>query len=155
LQSVGTLTGANVSITENEYREVSLNVVDFGVSQLPFSPSYTIHNGWLVAALYPQPVNGYVLQANAGASATWKPSVLLTQVMEIERKLHSAEDVQIVGISESDPRPTIREILSVAPLFASMYNRFGGLTGSPRFDTTMLPNSQAVCERVKPGVTVL
>jgi hypothetical protein len=155
LGSLANLTGEDISIKKKTYRGVEITMMQFG-GAFPYPPTYAIHNGWLVAAFYPQPVQGYIFRVD-GKYANWKPSPLLAKVVAAERKYKSDRDVKIVGITQSDPRPTVKELLAAAPFFVALFTTieasFGG-GGGDRFDLSLIPNAQAITEHVTPTVSV-
>jgi len=119
----------------------------------PFTPCYTIHKGWLVMALNPQTVEGYVMRTQrkpeARTYATWKPSPLYAEVLENVKK--RSPTVKVLSIGESDPRPAIKFALSFAPLIGSYLAN----TNSGKFDNSMIPNTQSVVEPLYPSVSIL
>jgi hypothetical protein len=128
-------------------------------------PSYAIHDGWLVIALYPQTIDGFILRSSsqcpqlssppsnlAGGSAayqTWQPSPLLRQI--VANEVHRSPAARIVSIHESDPRPVIRFALSMAPIAGSFIN----VVDSEQFDNRLIPNTQSVVERLYPNVSIV
>ncbi len=114
----------------------------------PFTPTYAIHKGWLVMALNPQTVEGYIMRTE-GKYEMWKPSPLFTEVLEHAKQ--RSPQARLVAISESDPRPTMRFLLSLAPLF-------GGIAANQapeKFDNSMIPNTQAVVAPLYPNVSIM
>ena len=160
INSLGAVAGTEVYITKQKYRGAEINMIHFGGGNgiafaFPFSPTYTIHDGWLVAALYPQPVKGYIFRARPGI-ARWRPSPLVAQAIDAERRYRSDRQVQIVGLGESDQRPTLNSLLGMAPLAVAMIGSFGRPSGAkPAFDPSLIPNAQAITERVRPGVSLV
>lgn len=134
----------------------------------PFTPSYTICDGWLVIAPNPQTIKGFILrQKNPSAEfprrivrntagpgyergyESWQPSPLITEVVEKEQ-IRSPK-VRIMSIHESDPRPAIKFALSVAPLIGSVISN----ALSAKFDNRLIPNAQEVVEPLYPNVSIV
>jgi hypothetical protein len=160
LASIANLTGEDIAVKKSNYRSAEISMLRFG-NNFPFPPSYTIHNGWLAVAFYPQPLQGFVYRNGGEASnlppvSTWQPSPLVADVIEAERTYRSDRDVKIVGISQSDPRPSVRDILSATPLIVAMISGISAATGQGEsdFDISLIPNAQVITEHVTPSVTV-
>ena len=109
------------------------------------APSYTIHNGWLMAGLYPQRVQGYILRATEDYPA-WKPSSQLTAAMEAAR----GGGTRVLSLTESNPEPTVTFLLSLAPLLGGYLN----VTAPDVFDPVMIPNAHNVARSLFPNVTL-
>src|SRR5207248_38095 len=108
-----------------------------------FVPTYTIHKDWLVVSMYPQAVHGYIARA-AGELEVWKPSKRIADTFEKLPK-------ECTSISYSDPRPGLKQILSIAPLIGGAINSFSPETN---FDVSSLPNAQEVTRHLFPNVSV-
>jgi hypothetical protein len=108
-----------------------------------FVPSYVIYKDWLVIAPFPQQVQGFILRARGDLEA-WKPS---------ERVQKSLAELpkEFISISYDDPRPTVKEVLSIAPLIAGTANSF---TPDSKFEVGSLPNAQEATEHLFPNVSV-
>ena len=156
-KSLGAIAGKDIHVTKKKYHDVEISMVQYGAGRegIPFRPTYTIHEGWLVIALYPQPVQGYIHRTRQGM-ARWQPSPLIAQAIDAEKKFRGGGDVKIVGIGESDPRPTIKSVLSLTPLMVAMVGSIGMPGGGKSsFDPSLIPNTQAIIERVRPSVTLI
>ena len=57
-----------------------------------------------------------------------------------------------MAISVSDPRPAVQQLLSITPLIVAAIRSAGADIGD--FDISLIPNSQAVAERLSENVTV-
>ena len=139
----------SVRIVQREYHGVALYVLLTGSdSNVPFTPTYTIHRGWLVAALNPQTVEGYIMRTE-GKYDVWKPSPLFAEVLsDVKRRSPQAK---IVGMGESDPRPMLKFVLSFAPLIGS----YLGNSSPEKFDNTKIPNTQAILAPLYPNVSIM
>lgn len=143
--------GVDISLRKRQYRGATLNVLQFG-QRIPLAPTFAIYKGWLVISVYPQPVMGYVFRSQNGRRR-WKPPALLQRALVETLEAGGGKSRRLAGISVSDPRPTIRQLLSLAPLFASFLSAIPGST-VPRFDLSLVPNSQAATEPLGESVTV-
>jgi hypothetical protein len=92
----------------------------------------------------PQGVQGFALRA-AGKVTVWKPTLLAKNAAAAEKGKG-----RITGLSESDPRPAAKALLSLAPIVGGFVNSFvpGG------FDVSMIPNVQSVVEPLFPNVSL-
>ena len=81
-----------------------------------FMPTYTVYKGWLAVSYFPQPLYGFVQRAN-GQLPTWKPD---------ERTLATMEKLpkEFVSVSYADPRPTVKQVLALAPMVAGFGQKF-------------------------------
>ncbi len=154
LASIANLTGEDIAVKKSNYRGAEISMVRFG-KNFPFPPSYTIHKGWLAVAFYPQPLQGFIFR-NGGEVSTWQPSPLVADVIKAERSYRSDRDIKIVGISQSDPRPSVRDILAATPIIVAAITGISAATGQGEsdFDISLIPNAQVITEHVTPSVTV-
>src|SRR5262249_6661421 len=115
-KALGKLSGAEVAVRKKKVHGAELREVLVRQQGFFFVPSYTVHNGWLAVGFFPQAVKGFV-QRSAGELPSWKPS---------ERVRQSLKDLppQFLSISYSDPRPSIRQLLSLAPLIGGAVRSF-------------------------------
>jgi hypothetical protein len=95
-------------------------------------------------AAYPQPVQGYVLRSR-GEMAVWKPS---PQTVASFEKLPR----EFIAASYSDPRPSLRQVFSLAPLIAAAVESFNPDLG---FEVGSLPNTQEALRHLFPNVSVV
>lgn len=139
-------TGADISVRKRTYRDAHIHTVHVALPGFFFVPSYTIHKGWFVVAFYPQPVQGFILRST-GKYSTWKPTPLLDEVLKEIKKDPKAK---VTSISVSDPRSTLKILLSIAPIVGGFVNSFAPGT----FDPFMIPNTYSVIEPLFPNVSV-
>jgi hypothetical protein len=136
-------SGADVRLKKRTYRGVELREVHVKQQGFTFTPTFTIHKDWLVVSLYPQPVHGYILRAT-GEIPAWKPDARVAQALERLPK-------EYTSIAFSDPRPTIKQLLSLAPFITALANSF-----SPEqfLDIGTVPNAQEATRHLFPSVSV-
>jgi hypothetical protein len=108
----------------------------------------TIHKGWFMLANYPQSVYGFILRNN-GDLKTWKASANLTKAL-------AAFPQEFTAIAVSDPRPTVRTLLSVAPSIMTLANSIlpNVLPGAPVFDVGVIPHAQDAVRHLYPNISV-
>jgi hypothetical protein len=144
LKALATLTGTDIRVSKKTYRGVELREVHVRQQGFIFVPTYTIHNGWLVLSYYPQAVQGYVLRAT-GELPAWKPGPNVAAALD---KLPP----EFLSVSVADPRPTLKQLLALAPLVASAVKSF--LPGT-KFDVGSLPNAHEATRHLFPNVSIV
>ena len=149
IKSLTATTGADIHVKKQLYRGTYLYTVHVAETGFPFVPSYAVHDGWLVVSLYPQTVQGFIFRAS-GKHAVWKPPAIAKRA--IDDVTGGNANARITAVSVSDPRPTVRQILSVTPLLVKAITGFSG-SGSD-FDISVIPNSQTVTERLTHNVSI-
>jgi len=129
-----------------EYRGVSISVVDSGSgANVEFLRlTFAIHRGWLVASLLPQAVQGFVYRNGDNPARRWEPPPVLKQV------LGDAKGGRLVGVSLSDPRPAMEQVMSSLPLIIDVQRQLND--SGTRFDVTLLPPAQAITDLSEPAV---
>ena len=142
-RSLGKLAGVEVRIKKRNYHDVALREVHVRQQGFFFVPTYAIHNGWLAVSFYPQPVQGFVLRSK-GELTAWKASPRVQASFE---KLPR----EFISVSYSDPRPSLRQVFSLAPLIAAAVESFNPDLG---FDVGSLPNTQEALRHLFPNVSV-
>jgi hypothetical protein len=144
VKAMGRIPGVEIAFAQKKkiYRGIELREIQLKALGAFYTPTYTIHKDWLVFSLFPQPVQGYVLRTT-GEIPAWKPSQKLMESLE---KFPG----EYVSVSVSDPRPTVRLLLSLAPMVASGVNSFTGGT----FEVSSLPNAHEVTRHLFPNVTI-
>jgi hypothetical protein len=146
IKSLAAFTGAPISLKKQKYHGVELCTLQVSTQGFPLVPSYTIHQGWFVLAMFPQPVQGFILRST-GKYSVWKPTPLAEEAVNAARKNPRAK---VAAVRVVDPRPTVKLVLSVAPLLGSLFNGFAPGV----FDVATIPNAQAVAEPLFPNVTL-
>jgi hypothetical protein len=144
LKGVAKQTGRDISSKKRTYHGVTLHEIHVRQQGFIFLPTYAIHKGWLAVAYYPQPVQGFVLRAN-GELPAWKPDA---PTREAFAKLPQ----EFTTVSVSDPRPTVKQVLALAPLVGAAVD--SSLPGS-NFDVGLLPNGHEATRHLFPNVTVV
>ncbi|MSU78838.1 MAG: hypothetical protein EXS16_12185, partial [Gemmataceae bacterium] len=125
------------------YRGVEMYVF----RKMPLPVTIALHNDWLVLALAPQPVQGFIMRGN-GKYRTWQAPSELAAVLAKEAK--RAGKSKLLAVSVSDPRPVIEMGLAVLPIYANFAN-FGN---KKLFDVEKIPNAQSINEWLFPNVGV-
>jgi hypothetical protein len=143
IKNLGAASGTRVRIKKRDYRGVILREIYVQERGFFFVPTYAIHKNWLALSWYPQSVQAFV-QRSEGELAAWKPS-------EQTKSLLSKLPQKFVSISYSDPRPSVKFLLSIAPLIAGTVSNFNpGLN----FEVGSLPPTQEVTKHLFPNIAV-
>lgn len=132
-----------MTLKKKSYHGVEMREVHVTQQGFIFVPSYAIYKGWLVVAPFPQQVQGYILRAK-GDLAAWKPDQRVQKSLEELPK-------EFISVSYSDPRPSVKEVLSIAPLIGGTVNSF---TPGSKFEVGSLPNAQEATQHLFPNVSV-
>jgi hypothetical protein len=143
IQGLAKLTGTTVRVKERSYHGAEVRAIHVEQPGFIIVPTYAISKGWLVAGFYPQPVQGYLLRAGRELPA-WQPEKQLTATLDRLPR-------EFTLLSISDPRPTTRQLLALAPLIA------GALSSSlpaVKFDVETLPNAYMVTRHLFPNVAI-
>jgi hypothetical protein len=143
IKSLGTASGKQVRIKKHAYRGVPLHEVHVQQQGFIFVPTYAIHKDWLVIGFYPQAVQAFV-QRSKGEMAVWKPSPIVRESLD---KLPR----EFIAISYSDPRPSLRQLMSIAPLIAGTVS---SINPQLNFEVGSLPSTQEVTKHLFPNVSV-
>jgi hypothetical protein len=147
IQKIATLVPIGLRTKRKNYLGVELcqTIVTQGKDTPPicFAPTYAIHKDWLILALYPQPVQGYLLRAS-DQLPTWKPGPTA------QRSL-AALPKQFTGVSFSDPRPTLSSGLSFTPLVAAA---FQSAYPDSWFDASLVPSAYEITQHLFPNIAV-
>ncbi len=142
IKNLGTAAGKQVRIKKRDYRGAVLREVYVQEKGFIFVPTYTIHKDWLVIGWYPQAVQAFV-QRSKGELAAWKPSERVkASLAKLPQKFHS--------ITYSDPRPSMKQLMSIAPLIAGAVSSFNKLD----FEVGSLPAAQEVTKHLFPNLAV-
>ncbi len=135
---------ADVRIRKRAYRGATLREIQFQERGFPFRPTYTIHKGWLVVSFFPQQVQAWVARTK-GDMRSWKPS---PSVQATFKELPQ----QAIAITYSDPRPGLKQLLSLAPLIVAAIE---SASQDIDFDVGSIPNAQEVTRHLFPNVSVM
>jgi hypothetical protein len=141
------IPGAPLSVYKSKYRNVELTQLQINTEGSIYTPTWAIHKGWLIVSLYPQPVQGFILRAD-GVLGAWRPEGKLKKTLD-------SLPQEFVGIAYSDPRPTLRLVLSILPAGVSVMNGFlAQHAPQAQFDVSQLPNADEVVRHLFPNVTI-
>ncbi len=134
-----------------ELRKVSYRGIDMSVLSLmtpiPVAPTYAIHQGWLVLAVFPQPIKGFILRSE-GKHKVWEPPALVAEALAQARKKAGPRS-RLAAVTVTDPRPATTVGLSLLPIVVRAF-----AAGGFSFDVSKLPSAQAITDWQFPGVTV-
>jgi hypothetical protein len=143
IKGVARASGLDISVKKRTYHGAELREVHVKQEGFFFVPSYVIHKNWLAIGFMPQSLEGYVLRT-AGELPSWKPD-------ERTQSTLNRLPQEFIGISYSDPRPSVKQVLSLAPFVAALVN---SLTKDIRFDVGALPNAHEATRYLFPNVSV-
>jgi len=143
IKSLGTAAGKQVRIKKRDYRGVVLHEVYVQQQGFFLVPTYAIHKDWLVIGFYPQAVQAFV-QRSKGEMAVWKPSPVVRESLDKLPK-------EFISISYSDPRPSLRQLMSIAPLIGGTVS---SINPQLNFEVGTLPSTQEVTKHLFPNVSV-
>ncbi len=114
------------------------------------TPTYTVSGDWLVIAVHPQPVQGFILRQK-GKLAAWKPDAETAARMAKMPK-------DPVGIQFCNPKSTVQNLCTIGPLFVSTIGNLGirqnnsGEDFDP-FDVGLIPNGHELSQHLFPNLT--
>jgi hypothetical protein len=148
LRKAAAQAGAEYESKVRKYRGVELYTIQPHERAFPFTPTYTVHNGWFVAALNPQPVQAYIMRTTGKDYTRWKPPAVVQQGATSALADGKAK---ITSLSYADPRPTVELVLNWAPLLAGYAKTFGA---TQLFDVSLVPNTRSINDLIGPRVTV-
>jgi hypothetical protein len=143
VKNLGTAAGKQVRIKKRDYHGVAVHEVYVKQEGFIFVPTYAIHKDWLVIGWYPQAVQAFV-QRGKGQLAVWKPSPSVKESLDKLPK-------EFVSISYTDPRPSLKQLMSIAPLIAGAVSSFNQTLN---FEVGSLPATQAVTKHLFPNISV-
>eukprot|EP00913_Durusdinium_trenchii_P008770 g8236.t1 len=146
-RTLASTAGLDIGIRQRKYRGTVMHMVKINQQGFPFVPTYAIHEDWLVISFYPQPVQGFIFRSD-GKASTWKAPALLNNAIRATMKPagESSGKPRLLAAGAADPRPGMKQVLALAPLIVSSFSSFSGETSN--FDVSLIPNSQAVTERL-------
>ncbi len=144
LRSIGKLTGVDVSVQKKSYRGVPVNEIQVRQQGFIFVPTYAIQGDFLALAFFPQPIHGFILRSK-GELPAWKPGPEVTAALAKLPK-------EFVAIAISDPRPTLLQLLSLAPFVGGAVQSFAP---ESKFDVSSIPNGHEATSHLYPNVTIV
>jgi hypothetical protein len=136
-------TGVKATVHKHKYHDAEVHEISFQQQGVFFVPSWTIYKGWLAISYFPQAVQGYVLRSN-GEVPAWKAT---PQVQASLEKLPS----EFIAITYSDPTPSVRQLLALAPLVMGLIN---STTKDIKLDVAAIPNAHEATKHLFPNVAV-
>jgi hypothetical protein len=140
-QGLEKLGRGELRVTRRVYQGV--DTIEFALAEGGlFRPTGCVCDGWMVWGFYPQAVHGFILRSK-GKLPAWKPD-------ERTAKMLAAIPPGPGAIQYTDPRPTVKLLLSGSQPFAEYLNGRKDLLGV--FDPGLLPNPEEACRPLFPGV---
>jgi hypothetical protein len=143
LKAYAKRVGVDITQKKRMYHGVEMREVHVRQQGFIFVPSYVIHKNWLAVSFYPQGVQGYILRAN-GELPAWKPDPGTKETLDKMPK-------EFLSLSVSDPRPGIKQLLSLAPLIGGAVQSFAP---DSKFDVGSIPNAYEATKYLFPNVSV-
>ncbi|HEY7427484.1 MAG TPA: hypothetical protein VH682_24835 [Gemmataceae bacterium] len=143
IKGLSNAAGKETRIKKRDYHGVSLHEVHVQQQGFFFVPTYAIHKDWLVIGWYPQAVQAFV-QRSKGQLTVWKPSPLVQESLD---KLPG----EFLSISYTDPRPSLKQLMSIAPLIGGLVSSFNPQLN---FEVGSLPATQEVTKHLFPNLSV-
>ena len=144
-----TLFGAPVKVRKKTLRGYEIRELysrEFGI----LTPSYAIVGDWLVVALHPQGVQGFILRTK-GEIPTWKPDAATTARLA---KLPTDG----CGIQYCNPQSTAQNLCCIGPMFLGtldLRNRFRETEADYNpIDVGLVPNAHELSKHLFPNLTV-
>ncbi len=110
--------------------------------------TYAVHKDWLVFALFPQPVQGFVMRSG-GKYRAWQTPPELHDVLAKARQENPRG--KLLAVTVSDPRPAMTLGLALLPAFIQYFNV---LAGTSVLDVSKIPNVQSINEWLFPNVSL-
>ncbi len=143
IKSLGTAAGKQVRIKKRDYRGIMVHEVYVQQQGFILVPSYAVCKDWLVVGFYPQAVQAFI-QRSKGEMTVWKPSPVVRDSLDKLPK-------KFISISYTDPRPSLTQLLSIAPLIGGTVS---SLNPQLNFEVGSLPSTQEVTKHLFPNVSV-
>jgi hypothetical protein len=143
VKSLAAKAGGQVALKKRTYRGVEVREVYVREKGFPFVPTYAIHDGWLIIGFFPQSVQG-AIQRSKGELEAWKPSPRAQKSLDQLPK-------EVLGMTYSDPVPTMHLAMSLAPLIGGFYKSF---EPDSTFEVGSIPTTQEVTRHLFPNVSV-
>lgn len=147
IKAIPNIPGANIEMKKRDYHGVEVSQLILNTPGNFQAPSFAIHKGWFVFSQFPQPIYGFILRNN-GELPTWKADAKLMKALE-------AFPREFSSISVSDPRPTVKFVLSLLPPAIGAANSVSQFVpGLRTFDVGLIPHAQAATQHLFPNITV-
>jgi hypothetical protein len=130
-----------IKVTRRAYEGV--DTLEFATKENGFfRPTGCVCGDWMVWGFYPQAVHGFILRSK-GKLPAWRPD-------DRTAKLLAAVPPGPAAVQYTDPRPTVKLLLSAGQPFAEYLNGTKDLRGM--FDPGLLPNPEEACRPLFPGL---
>ncbi|MBY0528322.1 MAG: hypothetical protein K2R98_33335 [Gemmataceae bacterium] len=146
LKGLVALSQGHLRTKTRTYHGVKLTTMDVRERAFFFQPAYTLHKDWLVIALTPQPVQGYVLRTQSELPS-WKPNAVVQASL---KKLPS----EYTMLSVSDPAPMMKLVWSAAPMLGLAILNDSHQFRQREFDFPLLPCADEFAKHLFPNVAV-
>jgi hypothetical protein len=150
IKAIPAIPGGEVTLKKKTYRGGEIMQIGISGPQVAVHiASFGIYKNWFVYSSYPTPIKGFILRQE-GVLPAWKPDDSLTKALD--KYPGGFNSIQV-----SDPRPTVRTLLSVAPLVLNIINSIGNtpfVPGFRPFDLELIPHAQEATLHLFPNVTV-
>jgi len=143
-KTLGKLVNVEVRVRKGAYQGVQTYEVHVRQQGFLFVPTFAIHEDWIALSYFPQAVHGFILRATK-ALPSWQADPRMQATLDQLPK-------EFVSISVSDPSPTIRQFLSLAPLIGGLVESFAT---EAKFDVSNVPNAYEVTQHLFPNVSVV
>ncbi len=136
-------------LLRHTYLGVAYHVLQ--VKGLPVAPSFVLHDGWLMMALYPQPVKAAIWRTRHPGAA-WQVPAVTTQA--ITRGLQAGKPgSKLAYLTVTDSRPFLDFLLPLVPVGAQVLAGSVDAGEAINLDVSALPPTKAVLELLTPNVT--
>jgi hypothetical protein len=144
--------GIQARVVNRSYRNMAYRMVQ--ATGLPVAPSYTVHNGWLLVALYPQPLKSYIWRTQRPGSQWPMPAVV---DHAIQRGLKAGNPkTRLASLMITDPRPFLDAALPLVPVgyqYLAAAAAGVGTKSKLQLDVSTIPTAKALVEYLSPGVS--
>jgi hypothetical protein len=141
-QIVQGLVGNDVRLKRRPFLDADIRELTFGGEGRIVTPSYVVYKNWLVASMYPQPVQGFIHRA-AGKSPHWQTA---------ERVALIPPAKNCTSWAYNDPRAGAQQLLTFGPIVVAAA-QMG--TEEPTIDVGTIPSGSVLMQRLKPNVTTM
>jgi hypothetical protein len=149
VKAVPAFPGGELTFKRKAYR--GGEIMQLGMTSPMFNnhmASIGIYKNWFVYSQYPTAIKGFIMRQEGDLPA-WAPDAQL-------KKTLGQFPSEFTSIQISDPRPTVKTLVTAAPFVLNLANMFGplGVPGFRQFDLELIPHSQEATRHLFPNVTV-
>lgn len=113
------------------------------------TPTYAVVGDWLVIAVQPQPVQGFILRSK-GELTSWRPDPKTAARL-------ASMPTDPIGIQFCRPESTVQNLCCIGPLFLGTLSNLRGNNSSADFDPIdvgLIPNSHELSRHLFPNLTL-